>query len=163
MLFDFSDHIVLNMVQYMLPCVLEAHLCLVRVFLNGSQSYNAAPHTSSHTNSHNHSHNPTSANTDCDCDCDCKGASSGTGGHQSSTAGVINKTPIPIFHQAYVSLLAAIIIIVLNLKAMVLTCMFFHTTAENFVGFAVAAIVAFLPLYNKQVGIVWVRDVLNLH
>ena len=42
MLFDFSDHIVLNVVQYVVPCLLEVHhsLCQLRARASGGLSWN---------------------------------------------------------------------------------------------------------------------------
>ncbi|KAJ1424842.1 hypothetical protein B484DRAFT_451361 [Ochromonadaceae sp. CCMP2298] len=108
LLFDFSDHIVLSLVQYMLPCVLEAHYCL--------------------------------------CSCGLLGTSPSGGATSSAYAAP--------------SLLAAAIIVLASLRSMLLTCMYFHTSMENAVGFAVAAALAYAPLCTKRAAVLWAQVVL---
>ena len=102
MLFDFSDHIVLNMVQYMLPCCLEVHYSLSQLQQH-AQSYRAGDY-------------------------------------------------LKVF-----SIGAAFTIMFFNLRSILLTSMFFHTFAENFVGFAIAAVVVAAPLYSRVVSTFWVQ------
>jgi len=107
MLFDFSDHIVLNVVQYMVPCLLEVHHSL----------------------------------------CQLRAARATTG---SLTFG------------NYIQVLAvaaAACILLLNMRSMLLTCMFFHTFPENVVGLLIAAVVAAAPLYSRQVATYWVTTI----
>jgi hypothetical protein len=113
LLFDFSDHIVLNLVQYVLPCVLEAHYCL--------------------------------------CSCGLIGNIGNIGSTTSSA---------PAAAWAYAPLLASALIVCASLRSMLLTCMFFHTSMENAVGFAVAAALAYAPLCTKRAAVLWAQVIL---
>jgi hypothetical protein len=50
---------------------------------------------------------------------------------------------------------AALVIMVTSLRSILLTCMFFHTVAENAVGFVIAAAVYCVPLYFPAVANMW--------
>lgn len=104
MLFDFSDHIVLNMVQYMLPCLLEVHYSLCQLQQHA----------------------------------------------QNFRTGDYLKV---------IAIGAASTIMFFNLRSLLLTSMFFHTLAENLVGFSIAAVVVAAPLYSRVVSSFWVQTI----
>jgi hypothetical protein len=54
---------------------------------------------------------------------------------------------------------ASLVIMFTSLRLMLLTCMFFHTVAENVVGFAIAAAAFGLPLYVPAVANLWLAIV----
>lgn len=101
--FDFSDHIVLSIVQYILPCMLEVHYSLILMQRD-------------------------------------------------------RRTLIP-----WLAVAAAGAIGLLCLRSMLLTCMFFHTFAENAVGFLIASLVAFLPFVagSKPGAVLWITRTIN--
>lgn len=93
MQFDFSDHIVLFVAQYITPALLELDYLLVHRL-------------------------------------------SGTTGRNSSSANSVYLLPV---------VLCALSIFI-SLRAAFFTCLYFHTPAENLVGFAFAASCTLLPL-----------------
>lgn len=99
---------VLGVVQYMLPCLLELHYTIVLV------------------------------QTD-----------SGSASKKDSWASLRKRG-------SYVALVVSVGIMLVCLRSMLLTCMFFHTWKENVVGFLIAALVAFLPLCSSTVVNAWV-------
>mmetsp|Transcript_18834 Transcript_18834/g.31530 ORF Transcript_18834/g.31530 Transcript_18834/m.31530 type:complete len:279 (-) Transcript_18834:167-1003(-) len=118
LLFDFSDHIVLNLVQYILPCVLEIHYCW-----------------------YNYSHSS-----------------------QDIEARQKQGFILPPFRSnmaSYLVTIVALVIIGFNLRSILFTSMFFHTHAENAVGFLIAALLAYRPLQRKDVATFWTTHILT--
>jgi hypothetical protein len=129
MAFDFSDHIVLSVVQYILPCMLEVHYSLVLMSRTALSSDRAVP------------------------------------GIRPPSSEAVYQLRLPVLPWLHLpALIAAAAIIFLSLRSMLLTCMFFHTFAENAVGFCIAATVAFLPFLvgSKPAAHVWLTNIINV-
>lgn len=139
--FDFSDHIVLNVVQYMLPCVLELHYSLSRVLNLDSNGTNNGS----------------------------SGASASVSGGSNSKAhsivegrfGTVLLSALRTPHYAHISMAVSCALLCVSARSLLLTGMFFHTYAENAVGYAIAVVVAALPLYSNYVTGLWVNRVLS--
>lgn len=111
LIFDFSDHIVLSMVQYILPCIYEIHYSL---------SYHK------HTEGANNIKNKNNMN-----------------------------------YKRYFAIIAAIAIILLNLRSILFTTMFFHTSLENITGFLICIILVYLPLYHNYSITLWIKEAIQ--
>lgn len=104
--FDFSDHIVLAIVQYILPCSLELHYIL---FKSNSSEFTWRKRINNSSEAQDQKPDKEFIQLLASID--------------------------PIYTPAVCSAFA---IIVLNLRSMLTTCMFFHTRAENLVGLVIA-------------------------
>eukprot|EP01038_Epipyxis_sp_PR26KG_P008582 gene8582-11597_t len=111
--FDFSDHIVLHIVQFILPCALELHHNIIQynrhIATNNriltSQSQLLKPGNAANNNINN-----------------------------------------PIITYLLPSSLIAIVIIMISLRSILLTAMFFHTPAESAVGTIIALVFSLIPI-----------------
>ena len=122
MQFDFSDHLVLNLVQFMLPSLMEAYYCLSFLIFPMFDDVESIK-----TNIHN----------------------------KPSTPKLYHRLP------AIASISLSVGITCLCFRSVLLTCMFFHTFGENLVGFVLASLVAFMPLYWSPAALFWVDFVSN--
>lgn len=105
MQFDFSDHIVLSIVQYILPNMLELYYILQQ--------------TSSIHNAVNHS--------------------------------VLNKKEDDLSKNVWyiVPIMICLFFIVVNLRLLLLTSMFFHTPLENLTALFISYLCGFVPLFSE--------------
>lgn len=143
--FDFSDHIVLNVVQYMLPCILEIHfsLCSILGYLPITTSAGNHAVESSESNEKHNTSNVASGLT------------------QNGSFGTALLSALYTPRAELISLFIAFALLAVSARSLLLTCMFFHTYAENAVGLLIALTVAGLPLYSKNVTNLWVARVLQ--
>lgn len=139
--FDFSDHIVLNVVQYMLPCVLELHYSLSRVLNLDNNAVNNGSNG---------------------------GSTSVSGGTNNKTHsmvegrfGTVLMSTLRSPHCAHISMTISVVLLCISARSLLLTGMFFHTYAENAVGYAIAAVVAAAPLYSNSILGLWANRVLD--
>ena len=156
LLFDFSDHIVLSMVQYMLPCVLEIHYVLYR----------------RHSNNDNGKGN---GNDICIDSCknnkkDSYGEDSTSGRSSSSSAAPYNNAINAISTSgdqfspvisSFLTILVSIIIMLGSFRSIVFTSMFFHTRLENLAAFIIVMLFVYLPIYSSRIVKIWVREILQ--
>jgi hypothetical protein len=121
MMFDFSDHIVLCVVQYILPVMLELHYSCTKAL------------------------------------------------RDSSSAAVINGEKVtsytaflPTTVPTVVNFVFGLLIVLVCLRGMLLTSMFFHTRMENVVGLTIGATVAFVPfMCSKKIIDSWLSIILD--
>mmetsp|Transcript_30653 Transcript_30653/g.43991 ORF Transcript_30653/g.43991 Transcript_30653/m.43991 type:complete len:328 (-) Transcript_30653:362-1345(-) len=119
--FDFSDHLVLAVVQYIIPSVLESHVSLVLITIRLPHSFISKIFYPDQGNN----------------------ALISTSNKPSSIYDVV-----VLCHVC--SLVASIGIVLLNFRSIFFTCRYFHTPFESIIGFCIAYFFSYHPLLRHS-------------